>query len=389
MRVPILLADKGIAQWGGHAIKRLSAGWLWMLESKNVQFVRVMQNSVMRRKVNRAEEVLKAVVERYIRDGEPVGSKTIADAMAGAASPATIRNVMAELEDRGLIHSPHTSAGRVPTPLGYRLFVDTMLTMTPPEAENVARVQRRLVPDKTPQELVEAASEVLSDLTAMAGIVMVPKQDRASLRQVEFLPLEGSRVLVILVLNDREVQNRIITTERKYSESELQQAANFLNRHYMGLELVSIRDRILAAMKDDKSRMDSLMQTVIEVASRSFGQQEQPECVVSGQSNLLGMLDQGGADRLKVLFEAFQHKRDLLHLMDNCVSAQGVQIFIGQESGYQVLDNCSMISSSYGTGDQVLGVLAVIGPTRMPYQQVIPMVDLTAKILSAALKPSK
>ena len=349
----------------------------------------VMQNPIMRRKVNRAEEVLKAVVERYIRDGEPVGSKTIADAMAGAASPATIRNVMAELEDRGLIHSPHTSAGRVPTPLGYRLFVDTMLTMTPPEAENVARVKRRLVPDKTPQELVEAASEVLSDLTAMAGIVMVPKQDRASLRQVEFLPLEGNRVLVILVLNDREVQNRIITTERKYSESELQQAANFLNRHYMGLELVSIRDRILAAMRDDKSRMDSLMQTVIEVASRSFGQQEQPECVVSGQSNLLGMLDQGGADRLKVLFDAFQRKRDLLHLMDNCVSAQGVQIFIGQESGYQVLDNCSMVSSSYGTDDQVLGVLAVIGPTRMPYQQVIPMVDLTAKILSAALKPSK
>jgi heat-inducible transcriptional repressor len=261
--------------------------------------------------------------------------------------------------------------------------------MAPPEDAKIDRVRRKLVPDKTPQELVESASEILSDLTSMAGIVMVPKQDRASLRQVEFLPLEGNRVLVILVLNDREVQNRIISTERKYTESELQQAANFLNRHYTGIELVSIRDRIVAAMKDDKTRMDSLMHTVIEVAAQSFGPQEEPECVVSGQSNLLGMADQGGVDRLKVLFEAFQHKRDLLHLMDSCVSAQGVQIFIGQESGYKVLDNCSMVSSPYGTDDQVLGVLAVIGPTRMPYQQVIPMVDLTAKILSAALKPAK
>jgi len=341
----------------------------------------------MRRKGNRAEEVLKALVERYIADGEPVGSKTIADVMAGTASPATIRNVMAELEGRGLIHSPHTSAGRVPTALGYRFFVDTLLTMAPPEDAKIDRVRRKLVPEKTPQELIESASEILSDLTSMAGIVMVPKQDRASLRQVEFLPLEGKRVLVILVLNDREVQNRIITTERKYAEEELQQAANFLNRHYMGTELVSIRDRIVTAMRDDKSRMDSLMQTVIEVAAHSFGPQEEAECVVSGQSNLLGMADQGGVDRLKTLFEAFQHKRDLLHLMDSCVSAQGVQIFIGQESGYKVLDNCSMVSSPYGLDDQVLGVLAVIGPTRMPYQQVIPMVDLTAKILSAALKP--
>lgn len=347
------------------------------------------QRQQMRHKRNRAEEVLKALVERYIEDGEPVGSKAIADAMSGSASPATIRNVMAELEGRGLIRSPHTSAGRVPTALGYRLFVDTLLTVTPPEAANVDRVKRRLVPDKTPQELVETASQVLSDLTSMAGIVMVPKQDRASLRQVEFLPLEGTRVLVILVLNDREVQNRIITTERRYSESELQQAANYLNRHYMGAELVAIRDRIVSAMKDDKTRMDSLMQTVIEVASASFGQQEQPECVVSGQSHLLGMADQGGVDRLKDLFEAFQHKRDLLHLMDSCVSAQGVQIFIGQESGYKMLDECSVISSPYGNGDEVLGVLAVIGPTRIPYQKVIPMVDLTAKILSAALKPFK
>lgn len=342
----------------------------------------------MRPKVDRAEEVLKALVERYIRDGEPVGSKAIAQAMVNSASPATIRNVMAQLEDRGLIHSPHTSAGRVPTSLGYRMFVDTMLTVSSPGRANVDQVKQRLLPDKTPQALMEEASEVLSDLTSMAGIVMVPKSDRSSLRQVEFLPLEGNRVLVILVLNDREVQNRIITTNRRYNESELQQAANYLNQHFIGNPLGTIRDRLLTAMQDDKVRMDSLMQTVIEVAAQSFQPAEQPECVVSGQSNLLAMADEQGVDRLRELFDAFQRKRDLLDLMDHCVSADGIQIYIGQESGYEMLDECSLISSPYGTEDEVLGVLAVIGPTRMPYQKVIPMVDLTAKILSAALKPA-
>ena len=341
----------------------------------------------MRPKVDRAQEVLKALVERYIQEGEPVGSKALAESMARSASPATIRNVMAELEHRGLICSPHTSAGRVPTPMGYRLFVDTMLTVSTPEADNIDRVKSLLLPDKTPQELVESASEVLSDLTSMAGIVMVPKADRASLRQVEFLPLEGNRVLVILVLNEREVQNRIITTDRKYSEAELQRAANYLNQHYLGSNLSLIREQLLSAMKDDKTRMDSLMQTVIEVASHSFGSNEEPECVVSGQGNLLGMVDDQGVDRLKDLFDAFQRKRDLLGLMDGCINAEGVQIFIGQESGYNLLNECSLVSSTYGTEEEVLGVLAVIGPTRMPYQQVIPMVDLTAKILSAALKP--
>ena len=197
----------------------------------------------MRPKVDRAEEVLKALVERYIRDGEPVGSKAIAQSMVNSASPATIRNVMAQLEERGLIHSPHTSAGRVPTSLGYRMFVDTMLTVSSPGRENVDQVKQRLLPDKTPQALMEEASEVLSDLTSMAGIVMVPKSDRSSLRQVEFLPLEGKRVLVILVLNDREVQNRIIATNRRYNESELQQAANYLNQHFIGNPLGAIRDR--------------------------------------------------------------------------------------------------------------------------------------------------
>ncbi len=342
----------------------------------------------MRPKVDRAQEVLKALVERYILEGEPVGSKVIAESMVHSASPATIRNVMAELEERGLICSPHTSAGRVPTAMGYRLFVDTMLTVAAPGVENIDQVKSRLLPDKTPLELVEEASALLSDLTSMASIVMVPQQgDNASLRQVEFLPLEGCRVLVILVLNDREVQNRIITTDRRYNEVELQQAANYLNQHFIGSNLSSIRERLLAAMKTDKTHMDSLMQTVIEVATHSFDPSPEADCVVSGQGNLLGMVDEQGVDRLKGLFDAFQRKRDLLGIMDSCIKADGVQIFIGQESGYKMLDECSLVTSTYGAKDDVLGVLAVIGPTRMPYQQVVPMVDLTAKILSAALKP--
>lgn len=343
----------------------------------------------MRPKIDRAEQVLKALIECYIQGGEPVGSQAIAKAMLNAASPATIRNVMAELERRGLVRSPHTSAGRVPTPLGYRMFVDTMLTVSAPEAVNVAQLKSRLAPDKTPYELVEAASEALSELTSMAGVVMVPKSELSNLRQVEFLPLEGCRVLVILVLNDSEVQNRIIKTERPYSESELQQAANYLNRHYVGNNLAAIRDSLVQAMQSDKHRMDRLMQTVIEVASQSFNVESEAECIVSGQSNLLGMADQQGIDQLKALFDAFQYKRELLHLMDGCVKADGLQIFIGQESGYEILSECSVISSTYGSQDNVLGVLAVIGPTRMPYQDLIPMVDLTAKILSSALNPSK
>ncbi len=343
----------------------------------------------MRPRVDRAEQVLKALVECYIQEGEPVGSQAIADAMLNSASPATIRNVMAQLEKRGLITSPHTSAGRVPTSLGYRMFVDSMLTVRKLEAENVEAVKQRLVPHKTPLELVEAASQVLSDLTSLAGIVMVPKAELSSLRQVEFLPLEGARVLVILVLNNSEVQNRIINTDRQYSESELVQAANYLNRHYVGSSLAAIRENLLEALQGDKQRMNKLMQTVIDVAAHSFSPPEEGGYVVSGQSNLLAMVDHQGVDQLKAIFDAFQYKRDLLHLMDSCISAKGVQIFIGQESGYKMLDQCSIISSPYGADNCVLGVLAVIGPTRMPYQDLIPVVDLTAKILSSALKSEK
>lgn len=341
----------------------------------------------MRKFSNRSADILKTLVERYIQDGQPVGSKAIVRELPFAVSSATVRNIMADLEEQGLIKSPHTSAGRVPTALGYRMFVDGLITYSPMGQEDVTRVKQVLDPDKTPKELVESASRMLSELTSMAGIVLAPKQERTVLRQVEFLPLQGNRALVILVLNDKEVQNRIIQTARPFTESELQQASHYINRRYAGVDLQMARERILSDMREDKFNMDSLMSAALEVAADALNTPPQAEqCVVSGETNLLPIADEQGVDRLRELFDAFQQKKDLLSLMDSCLRADGVQIFIGQESGFQVLDDCSVVSAPYGSAGGVVGVLAVIGPTRMPYQRVVPMVDLTAKILTAALK---
>lgn len=335
---------------------------------------------------DRAQHLLKILVEKYIRDGEPVGSKTLAREARLQLSPATIRNTLADLEERGLVLSPHTSAGRIPTPAGYRLFVDSLLTTAPLEEEHLRRLKTTLDPDKSPHELVESASQLLSEISHMASIVLIPKRDHVMLRQIEFLPLNGNKLLVILVLNDREVQNRIIHTERDYSPEELQQAANFVNQNFAGERLISLRERLLQAMRDDKDRMDQLMQTALDLANKALEQPEsQPAIVVAGQTNLLNMADDAGMEKLQEIFEAFRRKRDILHLMDSCVSAEGIQIFIGEESGYKVFGDCSLVTAPYGNLNQKVGVLAVVGPTRMPYQQVIPLVDVTARILGTAL----
>ncbi|MDX1694990.1 MAG: heat-inducible transcriptional repressor HrcA [Ketobacteraceae bacterium] len=339
----------------------------------------------------RMAEVLRTLVEKHIADGRPVGSRAIAQALSRPVSPATVRNLMALLEDRGLIESPHTSAGRVPTSLGYRVFVDGLITMAPIANDVAERLREQLHPEKTSAELVEAASQAISDLTSLACVVVAPTRDRATLRHIEFLPLEGARILVVLVFDNDDVQNRIMTADRDYAKTELQQASNLLNQQFAGLELREIRDRLLAQLKDHKQQLDALMQTTVDLASRVLASDSPAHnYVISGQSNLLYMADQeGGVDRLKQLFDAFQEKRDLLGLMDRCIQADGVQIFIGQESGYQLPDECSLIASPYKSAkNDLLGMLAVIGPTRMPYQQVIPTVDLAAKILSAALKSS-
>ncbi len=337
----------------------------------------------------RSQLLLKALIERYIREGQPVGSKALLESSGLPISPATVRNIMADLETVGLIRAPHTSAGRVPTVQGYRLFVDSLITVRPLEQQAIASLRHELNPDKSPKELVDSASQLLARITAQAGLVTLPKLQRVQLRQVEFLPLSDNRVLVILVINERDVQNRVIYTGRTYTQIELQQAANFLNQRFAGHDLGEIRDALLAAMQADKATIDSHMQTTLDLASKALevpNEVVEREYVVAGETGLIGATGPESFDKLKGLFDAFQQKRDILDLIDRCIRADGVQIFIGEEAGYEALGDFSVITAPYQAGGQTLGVLGVIGPTRMAYERVIPIVDLTARMLSMALK---
>ncbi len=330
--------------------------------------------------------LFKALVEHFIHDGQPVGSRTLARDIGLDLSPATIRNVMADLEDLGLLHSPHTSAGRVPTARGYRLFVDSLLRVNKLDDQEVQRIARDLEPGRDVQALMARTSAMLSEITRLAGIVMLPRPMQQSLKHIEFVSLSDNRVLVILVVNDREVQNRIIHTARPFQAAELQQAANFLNANYMGRELQTVSDEILRDLKRMKEDVSNLMQTTIEMAQRAFETGgDGGDYVLSGQTNLMGAGDLTDMDKVRNLFESFNRKRDILHLMEQAVHARGVQIFIGEESGYEVLDNCSVVTSPYEVDGEILGVLGVIGPTRMNYERVIPIVDITAKMLGSAL----
>ncbi|KAF0810051.1 heat-inducible transcription repressor hrcA [Alcanivorax sp. S71-1-4] len=339
----------------------------------------------------RKQRLLMALVERHIRDGQPVGSKTLASSGSLPVSPATIRNVMAELEDIGVLYSPHTSAGRVPTELGYRMYVDALLRSAPMNQPRAGALKKELEHlldvDQSPQELVTRASRALAELTRMAGVVVVPRREVTTLRQVEFLPLSERRVLVVLVVNRAEVQNRVIHTDRDYSDTELKQAANYINRTYGGCNLDAICDGLLSTMRSDKDQMDALMQTTMDVAAKALQQEGEGsgDYVVSGEANLLGMAQADNLDRMRDLFDAFNRKRDILHLLERSVHADGVQIFIGREAGYQVFDECSLVSAPYQANAGTVGVLAVVGPTRMDYEKVIPTVDITARILSATL----
>jgi heat-inducible transcriptional repressor len=332
----------------------------------------------------RAQRLFKMLVELYLTEGTPVASRTLASQPGVDLSSATVRNIMADLESRGLVVSPHTSAGKMPTTQGLRLFVDTLLSVEPLDELSVARLQSELHPDLSPGELVENASQVLSKITRMAGLVTLPRRELVSLRQVEFLPLSDRRVLVILVVNEREVQNRVIHTDRDYSESELTQAANFINRRFAGQSMYAVRQSLLESMQQDKDRMDQLMQAAIDVASKAFTlDTEGQDYVVAGETHLLE--SQSKVDTVRQLFDAFSRKRDLLHLLDRCLASDGVQLFIGDESGYRALDDYTLVTAPYQIKGTVAGVLAVIGPTRMSYQRVIPIVDITARVLGAAM----
>ncbi|HHH13066.1 MAG TPA: heat-inducible transcriptional repressor HrcA [Thiolapillus brandeum] len=336
---------------------------------------------------DRARHFLKVLIERYIRDGQPVGSRTLAKDADLDLSPATIRNVMADLEEMGLVTSPHTSAGRVPTVLGYRFFVDSLISIRPLDEEYIHRLRDQLGGDEAPQHLVESASRLLAGITHMAGVVMVPRQERVLIRELQFIHLSNARVLAILVTSQGEVLNRIVETSRVFSRAELEQASRFINEHYAGHDLETIKQRIVQEMTQHRRDMDRLMEEALTIADRAL--QVEPgedDFVVTGQTNLMDFDELAQLDRIKELFEAFSEKQEILHLLERCSQAQGVQLFIGEESGYGPLEKCSVVTSPYTVDDQVVGVLGVIGPTRMAYDRVIPLVDVTARLLGAALK---
>lgn len=335
---------------------------------------------------DRARILLKTLVERHIRDGQPVGSRTLMEESGLPVSAATIRNVMSDLEERGYLVSPHTSAGRIPTALGYRLFVDSLLQVQPLEREAVSVLRQELNPDRSAGELVQSASALLSSITAQAGLVTVPRKEAGQLRQVEFLPLSGDRVLVILVVNEREVQNRIIHTQRAFSEDELRAAAAMINSRFAGQPLGSAKDQILREMQEARSRIDAYLEASLDLANQALEQDEEgEEYVVAGESRLLGNATAEEMVKLRELFDAFERKKDVLHLLERCSRAQGIQVFIGEEAGYEVFEDYSVITAPYSDGARTLGILGVIGPTRMAYERVIPIVDVTARMLSQAL----
>lgn len=339
----------------------------------------------------RAQRVLKHLVERYIQDGIPIGSKTLAEEFALGLSSATIRNILADLENAGYITSPHTSAGRIPTPKGYRIFVNHLLTNKSLCHSEIETLKNKLDPDLAMPNLLESASSLLSSLTQLAGIVALPRINRVDLRQVEFLPLSANKVLVIIVLNNREVQNRIIYTDRIYTESELQQAANYINTNYAGKDLLSIRKELVSAIREDRETMAHLLQAAIDVGNKAFldSEQKNKDYIVAGQSNLLHYTRRDeDLLRVRALFDVLSQKQEILHLLEYALEAEGIQIFIGKESGYELFDGCSMVTASYSVDGQLIGSLGVIGPTRMPYDRVISAVDITAKLLSAALNQS-
>jgi heat-inducible transcriptional repressor len=339
----------------------------------------------------RAQLLLKALIESYIRDGQPVGSRALSRDSGLSLSSATIRNVMADLEDLGFVASPHTSAGRIPTDKGYRLFVDSLLKLKPLQHEEVEEIERRLREASNGRALLQTVSQMLSSVSHMAGLVTLPNPHYVALSQIEFIGLSENRALAIMVMNNGEVQNRVVQLDRRHSGEELRRAANYLNEAFAGRSLPEVRAMLVRQLQETRQHMDQLMQDAIQVAQKVFDAKpdEQVEYVIAGETNLMGFAELGNVDRLRRLFEAFNEKHDILRLLDNCLRAQGIQIFIGQESGYQILDDVSLVAAPYLLENQVVGVLGIIGPTRMAYERVIPIVDVTAKLLGSALNARK
>ena len=337
---------------------------------------------------DRAKHLLKTLIEGYITDGQPIGSTLLARRSGLDLSPATIRNVMASLEDAGYIHSPHTSAGRVPTSRGYRLFVEALVNVQPLAEQEFQSIEIQL--DKSSStDLIHSASNMLSGLTQLTGIVMAPHAEIRSIRQIEFLRLSEKQILVVLVMSNNDVENRIIKLEREFSASDLQQSSNYLNEVLVGKNLQQARSALLHEMEQDRQHMNQMMLSAIDLGEQavsSMSDPQQEDYVVAGRTNLMDYDDLSDVHKLRQLFNAFNQKRDVLGLLDKCMDANGVQIFIGSDSGQDVFADCSVVTAPYQVDDSHIGVLGVIGPKRMHYDRVIPVVDITAKLLSAALQ---
>jgi heat-inducible transcriptional repressor len=335
----------------------------------------------------RARHLLRTLIAQYLEEGQPVGSRTLARSAGLDVSPATVRNIMADLEELGLIASPHTSAGRVPTVSGLRLFVDSLLELKPLPRGAVIQMQRELPRESaSPRELLGNASSLLSAMTRFVGLVTVPGAADAPLKQIEFVSIEPRRVLAILVFADGQVQNRVLNLSQRFDAHALELAANYLNEHYAGLRLDDIRIRVLADLRAAGSELNRLLDTAVEVAAETFAPEPESDMLVSGQTNLMSGDDSQQMERLRELFEAFQRKRELLALLEGCARSQGVRLFIGEESGFEPLKGYSLVSAPYGGEGHVLGAIGVIGPTRMAYHSVIPVVQATAKLLTDALR---
>lgn len=336
----------------------------------------------------RARSLLRTLIAQYIREGEPVGSRTLAKSSGLDVSAATIRNIMADLEEVGLVAAPHASAGRVPTAQGYRVFVDSLLQVQPLTEREVARLRANLSAGAGTQALLGSVSELLSAMSRFVGVVTVPKRAQFAFRHIDFVPVDAGRVLAILVFTDNEVQNRILLTRRPYDADELERTANYLNANFAGQPFAEIRATILHELRETRNAMERTLSAAIELSEQALDETGDDDMLVAGQTRLMGVQDLSDLDRLRELFEAFARKREILQLLERTIHAQGVRVFIGEESGLAPLGACTVVTAPYAADGRVLGVLGVIGPTRMAYERVIPMVQATAELLGAALNPA-
>lgn len=334
----------------------------------------------------RARQLLRTLISRYIRDGEPVGSQTLATHAGLDVSPATIRNILGDLEDLGLLTAPHASAGRVPTAQGYRVFVDSLLQLKPLREGELTRLRGQLPAGTGTQSLLGSASQLLSAMTRFVGVVSVPRREQFAFRHIDFVPLDPQRVLAVLVFADNEVQNRVLAVRRPWDAGELERIAQYLNRQFAGLSLVQMRSSLLRELRAARGEMEALLAASMELAEQALAPDDE-DMLVAGQARLLGVQDLSNLDRLRELFEAFSEKREILQLLERTIHAPGVRIFIGEETGLAPLGDVSLVTAPYAAGGQTLGVLGVIGPKRMAYERVIPVVQAAADALGDALNP--